>query len=169
MISQKMTDAINEQIKNEFFSYWLYLSMSFALDSMDLKVFSKWFHEQALEEQEHAMKMAKYLMDQGAPVKLKSLDQPETEFESVEQIARMALDHEKWVTEKINELATLARSENDFATENFMQWFVQEQVEEVATASELLALTKMATDPGQMLVVEDRIMALREHGGESGE
>jgi ferritin len=133
---------------------------------MDLKVFSRWFHEQALEEQGHAMKMAKYLMDQDARVQLKSLDQPETEFSSVEQIAQMALDHEKWVTQKINELASIARKENDFATENFMQWFVQEQVEEVATASELVALVKMATDPGQMLVVEDRIMALRGASGE---
>ena len=163
MISEKMTDAINEQIKNEFYSYWLYLSMSFALDSMDLKVFSRWFHEQALEEQEHAMKMAKYILDQGARVKLKSLDQPETEFTSVEQIAQMALDHEKWVTEKINELAAIARLENDFATENFMQWFVQEQVEDVASTTELHDMVKMASGPGQLFMLENRLYHMVEN------
>ena len=167
MISQKMTDAINEQIKNEFYSYWLYLSMSYALDSMDLKVFSKWFYEQALEEQEHAMKMASYLMDQGADVKLATLDTPKYDYASAEEIVAVALEHEIEVTNRINAIMALAQDENDFPTKSFMQWFVDEQVEEVATASQLLDMVKMTDSTGQLLMLEQRIMSLR--GGSDGE
>ncbi len=167
VISQKMAGAINEQIKHEFFSYWLYLSMAFSLEAQDLKVFAKWFYAQADEEKDHAMKMANYLFNQGAEVKLLALEQPKNNFDSVLEICEESVTHEEWITKKINELVALARSENDFATENFMQWFIMEQVEEVAKANELVGLVKMANNPGQMLMVEQRIMALRVEGSEA--
>ena len=118
VISEKMVSAINEQIKNEFFSYWLYLSMAYCFEDMDMKIFAKWFHAQAIEEQTHAMKMADYLCDQGAKVKLLALDQPKSDYSSTLEIVQAALVHEEWVTQKINELVALARQENDFATES---------------------------------------------------
>ena len=161
MISQKMADAINEQIKNEFFSYWLYLQMSFALEGMDLKVFAQWFNLQAEEEKVHAMKMAKYVLDQGGEVQLHALDQPKSDFKSVQEVVEAGLAHEKQVTAWINELMDLAIEEKDHASRSFFQWFVDEQVEEVATANELLSLVKMASSPDQLLLLENRIMSLR--------
>ena len=166
MISQKMADAINEQIKNEFFSYWLYLQMSFALEGMDLKVFAQWFNLQAEEEKVHAMKMAKYVLDQGGEVQLQSLDQPKSDFKSVQEVVEAGLAHEKQVTAWINDLMDLSIEEKDHASRSFFQWFVDEQVEEVATANELLSLVKMASSPDQLLLLENRIMSLRGAGAQ---
>jgi ferritin len=161
MISKKMAAALNEQVKNEFFAYWTYLQMSYTFNAMGLKVFSTWYNQQALEEQAHAMKIAHYLLDQGAKVQLLSLDQPKADYKSAEEVVQAALDHEIKVTKQINDLASLAREEHDHATENFLQFYVQEQVEEVATATELLDLVKMSDSTGQLLMLENRIMALR--------
>ena len=161
MISKKMAAALNEQVKNEFFAYWTYLQMSYTFSSMGLSVFSKWYHEQAIEEQSHAMKIANYLLDQGAEVEMLDLEKPKSDYKDAEEIVQAALDHEVKVTRQINELASMAREEHDHATENFLQYYVEEQVEEVATATELLDMVKMADTSGQLLMFEDRIMALR--------
>lgn len=166
-ISDKMAKALNGQVKNEFFSYWAYLSMSFALDKMGMKIFSKWFHQQAIEEQEHAMKMCNYLMDQSAPLKLQPLEAPQSEYNSVEEVVQAALDHEKVITQNINDLVDIALAEKDHPTNSFLQWFVAEQVEEVATVTELLDMVKMSSGSGQLLMLEDRIMSLRAPKGES--
>ncbi len=165
-LSKKMASAINDQIQNEFFSYWLYLSMAYSFETMDLKMFAKWYHEQANEEQVHALKMADYLNDQGAAVKLQSLDQPKSDFKTPLEIVSAGLEHEKFITGKINEMVNLAREEKDFATENFFQWFVHEQVEEEATASEMVALVRMSDSTGQLLMLENRIASLRSNGSE---
>jgi len=162
MISEKMAAELNEQVKVEFYSYWLYLSMAFAFESMNLKVFAQWFHLQAKEEQEHAMKIAKYLLDQGAEVKLQSLEEPKTRFSSAEEICQDAVNHELEITKKINRLVELARSENDHATEVFLHWFVDEQVEEVASVKELLEMVKLAKTPGQILMLEGRVYRMVE-------
>lgn len=166
-ISDKMTKALNGQVKNEFFSYWAYLAMAFALDDMGMKIFSKWFHQQALEEQEHAMKMCNYLLDQSAVVKLQSLEAPRSEYKSVEEVVQSALDHEILITKNINELVDIALAESDHPTNTFLQWFVAEQVEEVATVTELLDMVRMASGPGQLLILEDRIMTMRDSGGKN--
>jgi ferritin len=110
------------------------------------------------------MKIADYLLDQGAEVELLSLDKPKADYKSAEEVVQAALDHEIMVTQQINALASLAREEHDYATENFLQYYVQEQVEEVATATELLDLVKMSDSTGQLLMLENRIMALRTEG-----
>lgn len=166
-ISDKMAKALNGQVKNEFFSYWTYLAMAFALDELGMKIFSKWFHQQAVEEQEHALKMCNYLLDQSAPVKLQPLDAPRNEYSSVEGVVQAALDHENMITKNINDLVDIALLEKDHPTNSFLQWFVAEQVEEVATVIELLDMVKMASGPGQLLMLEDRIMSLRAPGGEN--
>ena len=157
MISKKMADQLNEQVKNEFFAQWAYLDMAFAFESMGLKIFAKWFFRQADEEKEHAIKIAQYLLDQGAEVLLKSLDKPKNKYSSAEEIVAAAVDHELGVTKNINDLVDLARAENDHATDNFLQWFVQEQVEEVASTTELLDMVKMASGPGQLFMLEGRL------------
>lgn len=156
MISQKMADAINEQIKNEFYSAWLYLSMAFKMEAMSLKVFAQWFFQQEAEERMHATKMCNYLLDQGHEVKLTALDQPKHDYKNVEEIVSHTVEHEIEVTNMIHRLVNLALEEKDNATFNFLQWFVEEQVEEVATANELLDLVKLA-GPNNMLLLEERL------------
>ncbi len=157
MISDKMAARLNEQVKHEFHSYWIYLAMAFSFEEMNLKGFAGWFKAQAAEEQSHAMKFADYLLDQGAEVKLTELPQPKTEYKSAEEIVSAALEHEKKITGLINEIAELAESEKDHATREFINWFIKEQVEEVATATDLLAMVKMAQTPGQLLMLQGHL------------
>jgi ferritin len=157
MISKKMAGKLNDQVKNEFESYWIYLAMAYSLESMNLKVFAAWFHQQAEEEKVHAMKFAKYLIDQGAEVVLESLPKPKSAYKSVKEICQGAVDHEIKITNDINNVMTLAKAEKDYATETFLDWFVNEQVEEVASTTELLNLVSLATRPEQLLMLESRI------------
>ncbi len=161
MISEKVAAKLNEQVSNEYGAFWLYQSMAFRLETMGLKTFAKWFYAQAAEEQAHAVKMATYLLDQGAEVKLQSLPEPKYDFASVEEVCKGGLDHELKVTAQINKLMDLAKEANDHATQSFLGYFIDEQVEEVATATELLELVKMAQTPGQLMMLESRIMSLR--------
>ena len=157
MISEKMADRLNVQVKNEFFAYWTYLAMAFAFEEKGLKVFAKWFYLQADEEKGHAMKISQYMLDQGAKVKLQQLEQPKTEYATAQEIIEAALQHELGVTKDVHEIADLAFSENDHATRQFIDWKVAEQVEEVNSITELLDLVKMATSPGQILMLEGRL------------
>ena len=161
MISKKMAKALNEQVTNEFNAYWIYQQMAFQLETMGFKVFSQWFTAQATEERGHAEKMAKYLLDQDADVQLLPLAKPKANYKSVADIIQGALDHELKVTKQINALMGLAMTEKDYASAQFLQWFVEEQVEEVATAKELLDLVKKASTDDQILLLENRIMDLR--------
>ena len=157
MISDGMAAKLNEQVREEFNSYWIYLAMAYKLEEMNLKVFSKWFHKQADEEKEHAMKFAQYILDQGAEVKLAKLDAPKSDYGSVKDIVKTAVDHEVHITKCINKLVDAARSENDHATESFLGWFVDEQVEEVASTSDLMDMVNMAETPGQIFMLENRL------------
>ncbi len=156
MISQKMADAINEQIKNEFYSGWLYLAMSFKAEEMSLKYFAEWFRLQESEEKMHANKMCNYLLDQGAEVKLSALDKPKFDGSSIDAMVTETVKHEKFITDCISNLVNVAKEENDNATFNFLQWYVEEQVEEVASVTELDDLVKLA-GPGQLLLLEERL------------
>ena len=162
MISESMAAKLNQQVKEEFNSYWIYLAMTFSFHSMGLKGFAKWFEQQAVEEQGHAMKISKYLVEQGAKVKLMDLPTPKSDYASAVEICQAAVDHEKKVTRLINECMDLAVKENDHATASFLGWFVDEQVEEVSSTSYLLDMVKLASGPGQLLMLEDRIMRIRE-------
>jgi ferritin len=157
MISEKMAARLNEQVKHEFFSFWVYLGMAYSFESMGLKGFAGKFFKQSEEEKGHATKIAKYLVDQGATVKLTALEQPKVSYSSAQEIIEAALEHEKKVTKLIGEIASLAQSETDHATHSFIEWFVDEQVEEVATMTEILAWVKMASTPGQLLMLEGRV------------
>jgi ferritin len=159
LISKKMNEKLNEQINFEQYSAHTYLGMATALESMGLKVLAGHFFKHAEEEQEHAMKMIKYVLGVGGTVTLKAIDEPKGKWDSVENIAKQTLDHELEVTKRINELVALAEEEKDYATRSFLQWYVDEQVEEVSNAEYLLGLAKMA-GPQQVLNLEARVAQL---------
>lgn len=156
MISQTMQNALNEQIKNEIYSSYLYLSMSTYLNAMNLPGFAGWMRAQSAEEYSHAMKLLDYLEDQQAQVQLKAIDAPPADFGSIVDVWQQTLDHERKVTAMINDLYALALKENDYATQALLQWFVAEQVEEEKTASLILEQVKLIGPSGTALFFMDR-------------
>ena len=143
-ISAAMSTRLNEQITIEFSAAHAYLAMALAFDQMGLKNLHKRFLAQHDEEREHGMKIVGFMHNVGSTVTLDTIPKPQGGYKNVEAIVRAALDSELEVTRRINDLVTLAESEKDFATRSFLQWFVDEQVEEVATMTDLLNLVKLA-------------------------
>lgn len=162
LISTKMNKGLSDQITNEFHAAHLYLDMSCVLQQdMGLKMLSKWFAHHADEERAHGMKILNYLQDVGGTVTLGNIEKPKAKYTKVEDIIKAALEHELVVTSQINDLMAMAISGKDYATQSFLQWFVDEQVEEVAIVSEVLDLVKLA-GPKNMLQVEARVAKLLE-------
>jgi len=161
MLSEKMVDALNEQINKEMYSGYMYLSMSAYADFKGLKGLGNWFHVQYQEEMEHAMRIYDYVQEQGAHVKLKTIDQPPTDFGTPLQIFEKTLEHERFVTTLINNLVDLAIEERDHASRIFLQWFVSEQVEEESNVNEILDKIKLAGEDGNGLFMVDKELAAR--------
>jgi len=161
MISEKMNKKLNEQITNEFHAAHLYLDFSCAFTDMGLEVFAAWFRHHAEEERVHGMKIFGYLHDVGGHVRLEKIKEPGNRPDSVAGLVQAALDHELKVTRQINDLVALSDEENDYATRSFLQWFVDEQVEEVKTVTDLLNLLKLA-DGKYFLQVEARLARMME-------
>jgi len=164
-LSKKMSAELNAQITAENESAYLYKAMAYKLESMNLSVFAKWFHLQSDEERAHAEKIGKYLLDQGAEVKLAALSAPKATWKSCKEICAETLKHERMITKRIHKLVDLARAEKDHATDSFLLWFVNEQVEEEASASELLAMVEMAGTPAQVFMLEGRVWRMIESRG----
>lgn len=162
LISQQMNQALNQQIGHELGAAYKYLAMAYWFESAGLKVFAGRFFEQADEERGHARKIGKYLLDVGAKVQLGALGPPRADYPTVRAALEAALESEMTVTRQINELTALAETERDYATRSFLQWFVDEQVEEVATMTELLQLVSLAGE-ANVFQVEARLSA---KGGE---
>lgn len=146
MISEALNAKLNEQIKHEFDAAYSYLAMACYFETHSLEALAARFREQSDEEREHAMKIVDYLLETGARVTLAPLDAPKHEYNSPADAIATALSQEKTVTEQINTLVDLAKSENDHASCSFLQWFVDEQVEEVSSMSHLLEIARMAGD-----------------------
>ncbi len=144
MISSAMNRQLNDQIDSELLACQAYLAMACVLDGMALKGLAARFRKQSEEERGHAMKILDYVLEVGATVTLGALPAPKAKFASVVAIAEAALAHEEKVTQQINDLVALAEKEKDYATRSFLQWFVDEQVEEIASATHFLQLAKMA-------------------------
>jgi ferritin len=142
MINKTVQDAINEQIKNELYSAYLYLSMAGYFESLTLPGFANWMKVQATEEQEHAMKFFNYVFERGGRVTLKAIDQPPFEWKSPLEVFEQALGHEQKVTGMINSLYALALKENDYASQVMLQWFINEQVEEELNATTIIEQLK---------------------------
>ncbi|QBJ96663.1 ferritin [Rhodococcus sp. ABRD24] len=148
-----MTDAartsefhqlLQDQIRNEFTASQQYVAVAVHFDSHDLPQLAGRFYRQAAEERDHAMMMIQYLIDNGLPVVVPGIDAVVTEFESVHEPVALALAQEKAVTEQVTRLARTARDTGDYLGEQFMQWFLKEQVEEVASMTTLLAIVDRA-------------------------
>ena len=164
MADQSFAAALNEQIANEFAAHQQYIGAAVYYESETLPRLAAFFYRQAVEERNHAMMMVQYLLDGSEEVRIPDIESKLTRFDDVVAPVRMALDQEKRVTDEINALFKLARETDDFQAEQFMQWFVKEQVEEVATMIDLLTVIERSAD--SPLLVEEYLA--REGLGEEG-
>jgi ferritin len=162
MISQSLTDALNEQLKQELYSSYLYLAMSAYCDSQNLPGFAHWLRLQANEEQAHAMKFYDFILDRDGRVQLQPLQQPPRDFGTPISLFEQVLGHEQEITSLIEQLYRKAASDQDHATQIFLEWFISEQVEEEKTASQLLETLKMAGDSKLGLLMLDRELGARQ-------
>ena len=160
-LSKKMQDAINEQIREELASAYIYLSMAAYCESINLQGCAHWMQAQSNEEMEHAMKFYGYVHERGGRVVLGALEQPPIEFDGPLDVFEKTLAHEQYITDRIHKLYALAVEENDYASLGILQWFVDEQVEEENSATEILDILKMIGDKGQALFMLDRQLGSR--------
>ena len=161
MISEKMQDALNEQVNKEFYSAYMYLAMSAYCNTMGLPGFAHWMRMQYEEEIMHVTKMYDYIMDQGGEVNLMAIEQPEKEYGTPLDIFETTLEHEQYVTNLIHRLMDLAVEERDYATQTFLQWYVTEQVEEEANVNDIVSPLRMVGDDKGGLMMIDQQLASR--------
>jgi len=164
MISQSLTDALNEQLRQELYSSYLYLAMSAYTDSQNLPGFAHWLRIQANEEQAHAMRFYEFILDRDGRVQLQSLPQPPRDFGSPLDLFEQVLAHEQEITSLIEQLYRKAAAAQDHATQIFLEWFITEQVEEEKTATQLLETLRMAGDNKVALLMLDREVGARQAG-----
>lgn len=156
MISQKLEKAINEQVKWELYSGYLYIAMAGYFLSENFEGFANFFFKQELEERAHAFKFMHFLNEKGGKIELEAIDKPEAKFNSPAHVFEIAYEHEKAVTERINKLYELALKENDHSVSSFLKWFIDEQVEEEATMDSILSNLKRAKDNVGVLFMLDK-------------
>ena len=166
MISKTMQDAINDQIKNEFYSAYLYLSMEAYFQENGLPGFAHWLRVQFTEEQGHALKFIQYLYDRGGRVELLAIPQPAAAWGSALKAFEEVLAHEQKVTAMIHKLYALAVKENDYASQVLLQWYITEQVEEEKNASEIIANLKRIEDRETAVLMLDHRLGKRGGGEE---
>jgi ferritin len=164
MLSKVIQDAINEQIKNELYSAYLYLSMSAHFEAVNLSGFAHWMRLQSQEEVMHAMKFFDFVNERGGCVALQAIDQPPIEFGSPLDVFEQTLEHERKVTALINGLYELALEENDYPAQVMLHWFIEEQVEEEDSAGQIVEMLKMIGDKTQALLMLDRELGRRGAG-----
>ena len=161
MISKKMQEAINAQINAEMWSAYLYLAMSMDANDKGMKGVAHWYRKQYEEEMEHAFRFVHYLEEQLARVELKPIEKFKTSWKNMAEMFDETLAHEKVVTGLIHKLCDLAAKEKDYATANMLQWFVNEQVEEEANATELIETAKCIGNDKAAFYMFDKDLAAR--------
>jgi len=154
LISKKMNDALNTQVGNEFGASLQYVSIGCYFGKEGLPELSAHFMRQADEERMHALKLAQYVVDAGGQVAIPAIPAPKSELKSAEDAVKLSLEWEMTVTKQINGLVDLAIAESDHISRNFLQWFVNEQLEEVSSMDQLLSIVRRAGESG-LLFVED--------------
>jgi bacterioferritin B len=159
MAAPAFVAQLNEQIANEFGAHQQYVACAVHYDAQTLPQLAGFFYRQAVEERDHAMMMTRYLLDVDAEVVTPGVAAPRTRFADVVEPIALALEQEKRVSEQINALAGRARQEGDYSSEQFMQWFIKEQIEEVATMTDLLRVAERSRD--DVMDIEDYVE--REH------
>ncbi len=153
IISERSAAAMNDQIQSEFHASAQYVAMAIYFDEQGLPDLAQFFYRQAEEERGHAMKFVHFMLETGAKPLIPSLPEVRNEFDDATDVVQTALNQELMVTDQINSLVRISVEENDYTSNNFLQWFVEEQVEEVDTFSTLLQTIQHAA--GNMLFVED--------------
>ncbi len=161
MISEKMQEALNEQVNKEFYSAYMYLAMSAYCDTIGLPGFSNWMRMQYEEESLHVTKMFDYILDQGGQVHLKVIEEPPKEYGTPLEVFEKTLEHEQYVTGLIHKLMDLAIDERDYATQTLLQWYVTEQVEEESNVNDVVAPLRMVGEDKGGLMMIDQQLALR--------
>ncbi len=161
MIGTKMQKALNGQLNAELYSAYLYLSMAAYFESTNLSGMANWMRVQTQEEQFHAMKLFNYILERSGKVTLDAIGAPPTEWDSPLSVFKSGLKHEQKVTGLINDLVYLAREEKDNASEIFLQWFVNEQVEEEDNAGTIVGQLEFIKDSPEALFMMDKDLALR--------
>jgi ferritin len=161
MLNLKVEASINDQINAELYSAYLYLSMSAYLETENLPGFASWMRVQFEEEQAHAMKFFDYVNERGGRVILEAIEAPKTEWASVVEIFEQTLAHERMVTERINVMMDIALEERDYATESFLRWYIDEQVEEEAGAEAILSQVERLDGHGNGMMMMDRELGSR--------
>jgi ferritin len=161
MIGKKLNEAINDQIKNELESYYIYLSMAAYFHSRNLDGMGHYMRVQAHEEMLHAMKFFNHLIDRGGKILLKDLKQIKTSWESPLEAFKDAHKHEKFISGKINDLTTICREEKEYASEPLLAWFSNEQIEEEANASRIAEQLEMVANDKSALLMIDRELGAR--------
>ncbi len=156
MIDKKMEKAINDQINAELYSAYLYLSMVAYFEDENLPGMATWMTAQAQEEVAHAMKFFDYINERGGRVILEAIEKPDIEWGSPLAVFEAAYKHEQYVTGRINDLVDIAEEVKDRATFNFLQWYVEEQVEEESSADEIVQKLKRIGDKSGMLYMLDK-------------
>jgi ferritin len=164
MPAPAFVDRLNDQIANEFGAHQQYVAIAVHYDAETLPRLAAFFYAQALEERNHAMMMVQYLMDAGVEPVIPGVDAPRTAFGDIVEPVQAALEQERRVSDQIEALAKVAREEGDYLSEQFTLWFLKEQVEEVATMSDLLRVVDRARE--NPMFAEDYLA--REHPGEEG-
>ncbi|MEX2601534.1 MAG: ferritin [Balneolaceae bacterium] len=161
MAAKKINKALNEQIKHELDSSYLYLSMASHCEALNLNGFASWMQSQSMEEYDHAMKFYHFLHERGAEVELLPIDKPPKSFGSPIELFEKALENEQKVTRLIHKLYEIALDESDYPAQVMLHWFIEEQVEEENMVTEIIEQLKLAGDKGAALLMMDRQLAQR--------
>ncbi|HEX6288353.1 MAG TPA: ferritin [Herpetosiphonaceae bacterium] len=152
LISPELNAALNEQIGNEFGASLQYVAIAAYFDSDNLPIFARHFYTQATEERDHAMRFVKFVVDSGGRLEIPPIPAPQCNFASAEEAVRLSLNWEMKVTEQINGLVDLAINQKNHIMKHFLEWFVNEQLEEVSSMETLLGMVRRAGDSGLLLV-----------------
>lgn len=161
MFSKRVSELMNKQIKYELDSAYLYLSMAAYFEGENLPGLAHWMRLQAKEEQAHAMKFYGYIFERGGSVTLLGIDQPPAKFESVRAVFKQTLEHEKKVTGLIEAIYAAAVEDKDYASQTFLNWFIDEQVEEEKNATDILETMRIGGDSGAALLMLDHHLGSR--------
>ncbi len=161
MINEKVSKVLTEQVNKEFYSAYLYLSMSAYFSDLGLLGFANWMRIQAQEEQAHAMLIYDFIIDRGEKVVLSAIDAPQNAWKNPLEVMEEVLKHEVYVTGLINNIVTVAEEVKDRATMSYMNWFVDEQVEEEANAQDIISKLKLIGDDKSALYLLDKDLSAR--------
>ncbi|MCK4502662.1 MAG: ferritin [Desulfuromonadales bacterium] len=161
MLSEKLVNAINDQIQFEYYSAFTYKAMQAFFETEDLPGMANWMNIQFQEEMDHAEKMFHFVCETGSKVNLMAIAAPQNEYNSILEVFEITLKHEQEVTSRINNLMDLAQQEKNHVAQIFLQWFITEQIEEEANVSQIIAKLKRVKDDGRGLMMIDQELEKR--------